>query len=218
MDSRSVEKMRREYLYQPLDRQDLLPDPIEQFRQWLDAATRSTPADWLETNAATLATSDATGRVSARIVLLKGFDSGGFRFFTNYQSAKAQQMAENPHAAMVFYWPHVARQVRIEGTIEKLDGGISELYFHQRPRESQLAALVSPQSQPISGREELQAQMERARSQFGENPIPLPAHWGGYRLCPEQMEFWQGRENRLHDRFGYRREHESSWSIHRLAP
>lgn len=213
-----IEQLRARFQQLGTDRDQLADDPLRQFGAWLEQANQYSPGAWFEVNAATLATADRTGRVSARLILLKGFDQDGFRFFTNYRSPKARQLEQNPLAALAFYWPYLGRQVRIEGTVRKLDRNLSEAYFYQRPRESQLGAVASPQSEPLESRQDLVARVDKARRQLGEGPVPLPDYWGGYLLSPDEIEFWQGRENRLHDRFLYRRLPDGTWSVQRLAP
>ena len=198
-----------------LRRSDLDPDPIKQFSNWFTAAVEAGIRD---ANAMTLATATAKGRPFARIVLLKGFDQDGFVFFTNYESQKGQQLAENPYAAIVFYWMELDRQVRISGPVEKASRQASERYFHSRPPGSQLGAWASPQSQVIDGRRVLEAKLAQMTERFADGPIPLPPHWGGFLIRPEVMEFWQGCPNRLHDRFRYQRDDGGAWSIERLAP
>jgi pyridoxamine 5'-phosphate oxidase len=165
----------------------------------------------------TLATADAEGRVSARMVLLKGYGPEGFVFYSNYASRKAAQLAVNPHAALVFYWAQLERQVRVEGTVEKLPREASETYFRSRPRGSQLGAWASPQSQPLRDRQELLRRAAAAEDRFAGREVPLPDHWGGYRLWASALELWQGRPDRLHDRFRYDREGDG-WRLERLAP
>lgn len=213
-----IEGFRRNYQESSLDIKDLSPDPIEQFRAWFKVAEESPSAEWFESNAATLATAGADGDVSARIILLKQFGPEGFAFFTNYMSDKAKQIAENPHASLVFYWPHVEKQIRIDGRVTKTDAKTSDKYFHARPRGSQIGAVASPQSKSVTDRDELEAAVKKITDEVGEGPITRPEHWGGYLLVPECMEFWQGRPNRLHDRFRYHPKGDASWSITRLAP
>lgn len=165
----------------------------------------------------TLATADKDGRPSARIVLMKSFDEQGFVFYTNYDSRKGQELAENPRACLLFYWSPLWRQVRIEGAVEKVSEAESEEYFHSRPLGSKLGAWASDQSQPVESREQLEKQFEEFNSKFADN-VPRPPHWGGYRLRPDVIEFWQGRENRLHDRLRYTLQKDGSWLIERLAP
>ncbi len=198
-----------------LRRKDLDPDPIKQFGNWFTAAIEAGIRD---ANAMSLATATADGKPFVRIVLLKGFDHDGFVFFTNYESQKGEQLIKNPQAALCFYWNVLDRQVRISGPVERSSREASERYFHSRPPGSQLGAWASPQSRAIDGRRVLDAKLAQMTERFGENPIPLPPHWGGFVLHPEMMEFWQGRANRLHDRFRYQRGTDGSWSIERLAP
>lgn len=211
----SISDLRREYSFGSLRRKDLLPDPIEQFRVWFDAALA---ADIIEPNAMTLSTVSADGKPSARIVLLKGVDKRGFSFFTNYESRKGQELAANPHAALTFLWREMERQVRVEGTVEKVSREESESYFRIRPRNSRLGAWVSHQSQPIANRGVLEENMKELQARFPDEDVPLPPDWGGYIVKPEVIEFWQGQRSRLHDRFEYRRQTDGHWSIERLAP
>ena len=189
-------------------------DPLAQLRAWIDDA--SADAGW-EAGAFTLATADADGRPDARIVLLRGIDDAGLQFFTNYESAKAAQLAANPHAAAVFGWPARHRQVRGRGRVERLRAEESDAYFASRPRGSQLGAWASPQSRVIGDRAELDAALAEAEARYGDGEVERPPHWGGYRLVPEQVELWVGRPNRLHDRVRYTRTADG-WSIERLAP
>jgi pyridoxamine 5'-phosphate oxidase len=192
----------------------LHPDPIEQFRYWL---TEALDAQALEPNAMTLATVDAAGRPSARVVLLKGVDDQGFRFFTNYESRKARDLAANPHAALVFVWLELERQVRVEGTVTRVSREESESYFKRRPHASQLGTWASRQSERIEGRDVLEERLAALQAQYPEGEVPLPPFWGGYVVQPQAIEFWQGRASRLHDRFLYRRVN-AAWQIVRLAP
>jgi pyridoxamine 5'-phosphate oxidase len=200
-----------------LRRSDLNPHPIEQFRQWFQEASEAVPVDWFEANAMALATSSPTGEVSCRIVLLKEIEEGGLVFFTNYESRKGRNISENPRAAVVIHWPHLARQVRVEGGVSRVDRETSASYFYSRPRGSQISAAISKQSGVIPNRKSLEQLAEQLASQHEEQPVPLPDNWGGYRLTPNRFEFWQGRENRLHDRFMYTRD-DDQWQIDRLAP
>ena len=212
-----MENLRRDYAHSELERHALANDPIEQFLAWFDDARQAAP-QWLEINAMTLATATPVGQVSARIVLLKKVDQSGFSFFTNYSSVKARQLEANPNASLVFYWPHVERQIRVEGQVAKTDAATSDEYFQARPRASQIGAIISPQSQPITDRIKLEADARQVESQYApDKTIPRPEFWGGLRLEPERVEFWQGRLSRLHDRFVYMRLG-SSWEISRLAP
>lgn len=197
-----------------LDIDDLNPDPFTQFRYWFNEALLKLPHNG---DAMFLATADKTGKPSARIVLLKGFDHEGFTFFTNYKSKKGQQLAINPDAALLFYWNTLERQVRIEGKVEKASRKDSDEYFKIRPEGSNISAWASPQSQQIPNREYLEQLQMNFTNLFRNKTIERPEHWGGYKLIPELFEFWQGRENRLHDRFEYSWTNEG-WEIHRLAP
>lgn len=189
-------------------------DPFKQFSRWYNHALES---DFLHADAMTLATADKSGKPSARIVLLKGFDKDGFVFFTNFGSKKGIELLENPGAALVFYWDKLDKQVRIEGKIEKIELKEADEYFHSRPRGSQLGALASNQSSVIKSREELEKKYSELEKEFEGAEVPLPEHWGGFRLMPDYFEFWQSRENRLHDRIRYVLEN-NSWKIERLAP
>jgi len=205
---------RYEHAAQGLRRSDLDPDPIKQFANWFTAAIEAGIRD---VNAMSLATADHDSKPSVRIVLLKGFDQDGFVFFTNYESEKGKQLA-NPYAALAFYWIELDRQIRISGKAEKTSREESQTYFHSRPLGSQLSAWASRQSEVLDGRRVLDARMAEMAERFGNKRIPLPQHWGGYRVRPDTMEFWQGRPNRLHDRFRYTRQADDSWLIERLAP
>jgi pyridoxamine 5'-phosphate oxidase len=196
----------------PLDRDHLAGDPIEQFAAWFADAQEAAPL----AEATALATTDADGSPDARMVLLKGFGPDGFRFFTNYESAKGEQLEANPRAALVLYWRDLDRQVRIRGEVDPLTREDSDAYFASRPRDSQVAATVSPQSRPIE-REELDSRYAELARDLGESSPERPEHWGGYLLHPEVIEFWQGRDSRMHDRFRYTRR-DGPWRIERLAP
>jgi len=206
---------RYEHVGKGLRRGDLDPDPIKQFGNWFTAAIEVGIRD---VNAMSLATAGRDARSSVRIVLLKGFDQHGFVFFTNYESEKGKQLEANPHAALAFYWIELDRQIRIGGKVEKTSRKESQTYFHSRPVGSQLSAWASRQSEVIDGRRVLDARMAEMTERYRNKPVPLPPHWGGYRLKPDTMEFWQGRPNRLHDRFRYTRQTDGSWLIERLAP
>jgi pyridoxamine 5'-phosphate oxidase len=192
---------------------DLDPDPLAQLEAWLrEAESASARPD-----AMTLATASPAGQPSARVVLLRGLDERGLVFFTNRESRKGSELADNPHAALVFHWPELGRQVRVEGTVELLPTAESAAYWQTRPRESRLAAWASPQSRPLPGRAELERLYAEAEERFAGGDVPLPPFWGGYRVVPEKVEFWLHRESRLHDRVRYRRA-EESWVRERLAP
>jgi len=210
----SIADLRKEYTLAGLTEQDLDRDPIEQFKKWLQQAIEVLP----EPNAFVLATADKTGRPSARVVLLKGVDERGFTFFTNYESRKGRELAENPQAAMVFYWAPLKRQVCITGDISRLSHEESEAYFKSRPRGNRLGAWASKQSQPVPSRAELENRMRELETRYPGDDIPLPAFWGGYLLGPTRIEFWQGRPNRLHDRFCFSREAAKPWRLERLSP
>lgn len=194
---------------------DLLDDPIALFRRWFDEAVA---AELPEVNAMTLATADRDGRPSARTVLLKGVDGRGFEFFTNYESRKARELDANPHAALVFLWAPLHRQVRVTGDVTRLTAAESDAYFATRPRGSQLGAWASAQSSVLEGRAALEARLDEVRARFGSGEIPRPPHWGGYRLVAESVELWQGRPGRLHDRLRYTPVGEHRFVIQRLAP
>ena len=199
---------------QPLLEKNLNPDPFKQFRAWLDEALA---ANLPQPLGMTLATATPQGRPSARMVLLRGFDSKGFVFFSNYTSRKARELDSNPRAALVLYWAELDRQVRIEGTVHRVAADESDTYFQTRPRGSRLGALASPQSELIPDRAFLERRMEELIRQYPDD-IPRPGFWGGYRVIPVSIEFWQGQENRLHDRLRYRRDEDGPWIIERLAP
>ena len=212
----SLAQMRRNYTLYGL-RDDLVQDdPLVLFGQWLEQA-RKTEVAPVEANSMALATVDAEGRAHCRILLLKGFSAEGFTFFGHYQSAKGQELASNPSAAMTFFWPGLERQVRIEGIVTRLPPQLSDDYFHSRPLASQIGAWASPQSQPLAHRAELEGRLRDVTQRFAGQQPPRPAEWGGYCLQPERVEFWQGRPDRLHDRLDYRR-HDGTWQRSRLAP
>jgi pyridoxamine 5'-phosphate oxidase len=210
----SIAELRRDYSHATLSEHDVDPDPIKQFERWFkQALTAEVP----EPNAMSLATVDSESRPSLRIVLLKDVDQRGFTWYTNYESRKGADLLTNPHAALTFFWVALERQVRIEGRVEKVDAAESDAYFKIRPIKSRLGAIASAQSRPIDNRELLEKQFEAAQAQYGDDP-PRPSHWGGYRLIPEWMEFWQGRRSRLHDRVVYTRGTDGQWSRQRLQP
>lgn len=210
-----ISELRQEYKFTPLKREDLPADPFEQFQAWFQQAC---DADILEPNAMSLATVDIDNRPALRTVLLKYFDERGFVFFTNLGSAKAEHIAANANVALMFLWGLFGHQVTIRGAAEKLDTKEVMRYFLTRPRGSQIGAWVSVQSHVISSRSLLAAKFDEIKRKFANREVPLPSFWGGYRVVPVEMEFWQGQPDRLHDRFLYTRQHESGWEIERLQP
>lgn len=234
----TIADLRREYNLAGLRRRDLDGDAIAQFRNWFEQATGARKsgrvrkffvnlyksllmiggAEPLDMNAMTLATADSQGRPSARTVLLKGLDERGFIFFTNYNSRKGRELEENPEAALVFYWPDLERQVCVAGKVAKLPVSESEAYFRTRPRGSQIGAWASDQSEVMRDRAQLEEKWRQFEQLYPGDEVPCPAHWGGYVLSPIRLEFWQGRPNRLHDRFRYTRQPDKSWLIERLSP
>ena len=234
----SIADVRREYNLTGLRRKDLDADPIGQFKKWFDQASgarasgrlrkyciklykallMASGAEPMDLTAMTLATADKQGRPSARIVLLKGVDQRGFVFYTNYDSRKGHELADNPQAALVFYWSEQERQVCVAGEVSKLPPPESDAYFKSRPRGSRLGACVSQQSAVVRDRAFLEEKWTKMDAQYAGQEIPRPPHWGGYVLCPARLEFWQGRPNRLHDRFRYTRQPDNTWLIERLSP
>ena len=210
----SIADLRRDYSQATLSEHEVDPNPIQQFASWFQQTLTS---EIPEPNAMSLATVGSTGRPSSRIVLLKDFDERGFTWYTNYESRKGEDLQANPHAALTFHWIPLERQVRIEGRVEKVDAADSDAYFAIRPIKSRLGAIASAQSRPIDSREQLEKQFADAEAHYGENP-PRPTHWGGYRLVPEWIEFWQGRRSRLHDRIVYTRQPDGQWQRQRLQP
>jgi pyridoxamine 5'-phosphate oxidase len=213
-----MEDMRREFEGEPFGRANTASDPFAQFERWFIDAADANEGAWYEPNAMTLATAGEDGAPDARIVLLKSFDARGFVFYTNYASAKGQQLAGRAQAAAVFYWAGANRQVRIRGRVETLSEQTSREYFARRPRGSQIGAAVSRQSEPIESREVLQQRLADMQARLDGQPVPMPEHWGGYRIVPDEVEFWQGQPNRLHDRLLYARAAGGGWGITRLSP
>ena len=234
----SLADLRREYNLAGLRRRDLEADPIVQFRKWFHQATGARTSGRLrkffirlykslllvagtepmDVNAMTLATADQEGRPSARVVLLKGLDERGFIFYTNYDSRKGHELAANSQAALVFYWADLERQVCVAGEVSKVTEAESEAYFRSRPRGSRIAAWASKQSEVVGDRAALEATWRRLETQYPGDEVPKPPYWGGYVLKPHRIEFWQGRPNRMHDRFRYSRQPDGAWQIQRLSP
>lgn len=211
----NIADIRKDYIQQSLTEHEVQASPIPQFSKWWEEAMA---AEIDEVNAMTLATASADGVPAARIVLLKGFDERGFVFFTNYKSFKGMQLAENPRACLVFFWKELERQVRITGLVEQVSAAESDEYFNSRPEGSRLGAWASPQSQVIANRDWLEEAEAKFKEVFRAQPLVRPAHWGGYRVKPVIMEFWQGRTSRLHDRIQYTLQEQGGWQIERLAP
>jgi len=209
----SIAQLRKNYTFGQLSETEVSPNPLDLFQVWFDQAVK---AECPEPNSMTLATADSAGNPSARIVLLKGADKAGFTFFTNYESQKGKELAARPHAALLFHWHELERQVRIKGLVERVSSAESDEYFHSRPAASRIGAWASPQSSEIPNREFLEEAEKRFAADFGDKP-PRPEHWGGYRLHPTEIEFWQGRPSRLHDRIHYQLDG-AQWRITRLAP
>jgi pyridoxamine 5'-phosphate oxidase len=215
MLTEKLQDLRLSYIKHSLDESSVNANPLLQFTLWFNEAIES---ELREPNAMTLSTSTRDGKPSSRIVLLKGADESGFVFYTNYQSAKGRQLDENPFTALLFFWSELERQVRIEGRVERVSQEESYQYFSTRPVGSRLGAWASKQSSVVAGRTQLEEQFRETEHRFGDGEIPLPEFWGGYRVIPESYEFWQGRENRLHDRIRYSKYNGTSWNIERLSP
>lgn len=212
--SAGVADIRTEYRRASLSEEDVNDDPLTQFRQWFDEAVSAKVA---EVNAMSLATVNEQGRPSSRIVLIKDMDQRGFTWFTHYTSRKGEELATRPYGALLFFWPELERQVRIEGRVEKISGADSDAYFHSRPISSQHGALASNQSKPIANREQLEHRISEIAHQYGD-VVPRPPTWGGFRLVPAYFEFWQGRPSRLHDRIAFIQNAEGGWMKNRLQP
>lgn len=210
-----IAKLRREYTTRTLGEKDVNANPIVQFNQWFEEAVK---AEVPEPNAMALATTMVDFKPSVRMVLLKGVEDGGFVFYTNYESRKGMELMWNPYAGLLFFWQELERQVRIEGRVEKVPVEESEKYFHQRPRGSQLGAIASPQSRVITDRDLLEKKLHELEKQYEDREIERPVHWGGFKVIPNNLEFWQGRVNRLHDRIRYTLVTQNEWKIERLAP
>ena len=217
MSTEHLANMRRNYTRDGLLEEQAPLDPRVLFEQWFaDAVATEQPP--VEPNSMILATVDAAGQPHCRVLLLKGLDARGFVFYSNYTSAKGRQLAQHPQAALTFFWPALERQIRIEGTVEQISSEESDAYFNMRPLGSRLGALASEQSQPLASREILEATLAELEQRYANEAPPRPAHWGGYRMLPQRMEFWQGRTCRLHDRLNYQLQKDGRWTRERLAP
>ena len=211
----SIAAIRRDYMKEALSENQVGENPFRQFDRWWDEAVK---AEIDEVNAMTLSTVSSDGKPTARIVLLKGYDDYGFVFFTNYESKKGKDLLLNPNGSLLFFWKELERQVRIEGTCEKVSEAESDQYFYSRPEGSRIGAWASPQSQEISSRDVLDSNLAELEKRFRDTPVTRPPHWGGYRIKPQTMEFWQGRPSRLHDRIAYSQDSSGDWKFVRLAP
>ena len=211
-------EIRKEYENQGIDESSLSENPLELFRQWYELAVDKAPGKWLEPNAMSLATSDGSGNISNRYVLMKKIEEDGIQFFTNYDSQKGKQLESNASCAVAFHWPYLGRQVRIEGSVEKTSKEVSQVYFHSRPRGSQIGAAASLQSSVVESRELLDQQRQKLGEKYDGQPVPLPDNWGGYLIRANRFEFWQGRLDRLHDRIVYQLEADGAWNRCRLSP
>lgn len=212
---KTIADLRKDYTLHGLNETEINPNPFTQFKRWFD---ESQSAQLPEPNAMTLATTTPDGKPSARIVLLKNFDERGFVFYTNYTSQKGQELAENPQAALVFWWAELERQVRICGRVEKVSDEESDEYFYSRPLNSRLGAWTSNQSQVLASREVLEERFKELQHEYADRDVPRPPHWGGLRVIPTEIEFWQGRPSRLHDRLCYSRNNNDDWKVKRLSP
>lgn len=210
----SIADLRKDYSRASLTEADVNPNPVDQFSKWLHEAI---DAQVPEANAMTVSTATADGRPSSRILLIKDVDQRGFTFFTNYESRKGRELDSNPFASLLFYWIELERQARIEGRVERISDAENDAYFNSRPVKSRLGAIASAQSRPVASREVLEARVQEVEKQYGDHPV-RPPQWGGYRLVPDYLEFWQGRPSRLHDRIAYLRQADGSWQIQRLQP
>jgi pyridoxamine 5'-phosphate oxidase len=213
-DGKMISNLRRNYGEQTLSEDDMKADPLDQFKEWLEVMLSSVEHD---PTAMVLSTVDAQGVPDSRVLLLKGVEQGGFAFYTNYESSKACQLNHNPHAALNFYWPSVVRQVRVRGCVQRVARAQSKAYFASRPKASQISAIASPQSQEIANRASLLKLVENEALKHAEQSIDCPENWGGYLLIPDEIEFWQGRDDRLHDRIHYFKQ-QGQWRSRRLAP
>ena len=215
MDGQDLSDLRREYSFRPLRRSDLDENPMRQFELWFNEALT---VEAMDANAVSLATATSAGQPSLRTVLVKYYDENGFVFYTNMGSKKAIEIGDNPHVALLFYWHELHRQVKVTGRAERIGAAESVKYFRRRPRDSQIGAWVSQQSTALSSRAALEAKFKEAIQKFKDGEVPFPKFWGGYRVVPDTIEFWQGREKRLHDRFQYERNEAGEWHAERLAP
>lgn len=215
IDKSTIQNLRQDYRSASLSENEVSKNPYQQFEKWFQEALQ---AEVLEPNAMTLATANKDGIPSARIVLLKEFTEEGFVFYTNYKSKKGKEIESNPYAALIFFWADLERQIRIEGVVEKVSEEESNQYFYSRPKGSQLGALTSPQSKTIPNREFLEEKLAHLEKEYQDKEVDKPIYWGGYRVIPNRIEFWQGRSNRLHDRIVYIQEKDQSWKFERLAP